>query len=76
MTTADLTNFVEQRPFIPFTLMLANGREVHVPHNEFITTGNAVQSVYVVLPTGQLEVIDAGLIVSIRTFHAAQLPTF
>ena len=74
MTAADMTRYAEQRPFVPFTMILVNGREVHVAHPEFLTTGNAVQSVYVVIPTGQLEVIDVALVVSIRTFHPAELP--
>ena len=76
MTSADMTRYAEQRPFVPFTMILVNGREVHVPHSDFLTTANAVQSVYVVIPTGQLEVIDVGLIVSLRTFHPAELPKF
>ena len=74
MTSADMVLFVEQRPFVPFTMILVNGREVHVPHAEFLVTRHSVQSVYVIIPTGQLEVIDVGLVVSIRTFYPAQLP--
>ena len=55
-------------------MILVNGREVHVPHAEFLILGRSVLSVNVILPTGQLEVVDTGLIVSIRTFHAGELP--
>jgi hypothetical protein len=76
MTSAVITQYVEQRPFVPFTMILPNSREVHVPHAEFLITGNSVQCVYVILPTGQLEIVDTAAIGSIRTFHPAELPTF
>jgi hypothetical protein len=76
MTSAVITQYVEQRPFVPFTMILANSREIHVPHAEFLITGDSVQCVYIILPTGQLEIIDTALIVSIRTLHPAELPTF
>jgi hypothetical protein len=50
-----MTRFIEQRPFVPFTMMLPNGREGHVPHSDFITVGLWVLSVNVIVPTGQLE---------------------
>ena len=27
----------ETRPFVPFTMTLADGRKLHVPHNEFLS---------------------------------------
>jgi hypothetical protein len=74
MTTDVMTNYVKQRPFVPFTMILANGREVHVPHSDFVVGGRSVLTVSVLLPTGQPETIDTDLIVSIRTFHPAELP--
>lgn len=74
MTSADMVLFAEQRAFVPFTMILANGREVHVPHAEFLITRNSVQSVHVIIPTGQLEIIDVALVVSIRAFYPAELP--
>ena len=76
MTTNVMTRYAEQRPFEPFTMILANGREIHVPHSDFVTTGPSVLTVYVLVPNGQLEIVDTALIVSIRTFHPAQLPIF
>ncbi len=35
----------ETRPFVPFTITLADGRKMHVPHNEFLAffpSGSAV----------------------------------
>jgi hypothetical protein len=75
MTTDVMTHFIEQRPFVPFTLVLANGREIHVPHSDFVGSGRAVLNVHIIIPTGQLEVVDTALILSIRTFHPAELPS-
>ena len=76
MSTDVMTLFAEQRPFVPFTMILPNGREVHVPHSDFMIAGPSVLTVFVIVPTGQLEVIDTAQVVSIRTFHAAELPSF
>ena len=75
MTSDVITSFAERRPFDPFTLKLVDGREVYVPHSDFVSIGFAVQSISVMLPTGQLEVLDAGHIVSIRTFYRSELPS-
>jgi hypothetical protein len=74
MTSALMTHWVLQRPFVPFTLILVNGREIHVPHSDFISSGRGVLTISVLLPTGQLEIVDTALIVSIRTFHPAEFP--
>ena len=74
MTTPLMIHYVQQRPFVPFTMILASGREIHVPHSDFVLAGQGVLTVSVLLPTGQLEIIDTALIVSIRTFHPAEFP--
>ena len=74
MTSDVITTFFEQRPFEPFSFRLVDGRELYVPHSDFAALGFAAQSVYVVLPTNQLEVVDAGHVVSTRTFYRSELP--
>ena len=75
MSSDVLVRYIEQRPFEPFTLVMTNGREIHVPHSDFVVVGYAVMSVNVLLPTGQLEVIDSAHVVSIWTFYVSGLPT-
>lgn len=70
MIIDDIRRWKEAEPFKPFTLILTNGREIHVPHSDFVVAENAVMSVNALLPTGQLEEID-----SIPTFHISELPT-
>ena len=73
MTSALLTRFVEQRPFEPFTAVTANGREFHVNHPEHVFLGEYALSLTFLHPTGQIEIIDAAPIVSIRTIYAADV---
>jgi hypothetical protein len=45
MTIEQLKTIHQARPFRPFTLYLADGRQVHVPHHEFLShspTGRTV----------------------------------
>jgi hypothetical protein len=76
MTSALLTRFVEQRPFEPFTLVTADGRDFHVPHPEYVSLGGHVLSVMYLHPNGQVEFIDAALVVSVRTVYAADVGSY
>ena len=71
MTSEHLTRFVQQRPFEPFTFVTVDGREIQVRHPEHVSMGQHALSVTCTHPTGQIEIIDANLIVSIRTLYAA-----
>ena len=76
MTTALLTRFVTQRPFEPFTLVTADGRELHARHPEHVSLGTAAMSVVYIHPTGQLEFLDTDLVVSIRTIYPAEFDVY
>lgn len=76
MTSRYLIGFFEQRPFEPFTLVMASGRELHVMHPENATLGFAGMSAIYQHPTRQVEVIDAELIESIRTIYASEMTTY
>ncbi len=76
MTTEHLIRFIMQRPFEAFTLNLANGRELHIPHPEFAQLGEFAVVVTVLLPTRQIEVVDTSLIVSIRTIYPSDHATW
>jgi hypothetical protein len=65
----DLIRFVDNRPFEPFTMFVADGREVNVPHAEMATTGRFGWSVHLVHDSGQVEVVDGASICSLRTMH-------
>jgi hypothetical protein len=76
VTTDQIIAFVEGRPFTPFTLLLVDGRELHVLHPELINLGLFAAYVAIVLPTSQVEIIDTSMIVSIRTIHPVDPTAF
>jgi hypothetical protein len=76
MTSPWLTRFVRQQPFEPFTMVVADGRELHVPHPEHASLGDFATTLIYMHPTGQIEVVDAAMIVSIRTIRAADLANY
>lgn len=75
MTTDYITRYVQQRPFEPFTVVTTDGREFHVSHPEFATLGEYAATVIYLHPTGQKEIVDVSMIVSIRTIRAADAVT-
>ena len=76
MTSSFIVLFIVQRPFEPFTITTADGREFHVPHPEYVGVGLGAQTVRYMHPNGQIEILDAALIVSIRTIYAADLSSY
>ncbi len=73
MTTAMLARSFMQAPFEPFTLVLSNGRELHVHQPEFTDVDGRAQVVVFQHPSGQVEIVDPTLIVSIRTIYGGDL---
>jgi hypothetical protein len=73
MTSAFVTRFCEQRPFVPFTMYLADGRAHEIPHSDFIAAGEHAATVRLHHASGEVEVIDADLIVSFRTLQSVDL---
>ena len=76
MTTGPLARFFMQQPFVPFTLVLVDGREFHVHHIEFAMVSRDDGVVTFLHPSGQVELIDFNLIVSIRTIYPADIGEF
>ena len=76
MTTGPLARFFMQEPFEPFTLVLADGRELHVHHIEFALVNRREGIVTFLHPSGQVELVDFNLIVSIRTIYPADIAAF
>ena len=71
MTIDQLREVHRARPFQPFTMQLADGNEVSVPHPEFIWfhPKNA-RTVIVGLPNGAFKIIDLLLVASIEVGNA------
>ena len=71
MTIDQLREVHRARPFQPFTMQLADGNEVRVPHPEFIWfhPKNA-RTAIVGLPNGAFKIIDLLLVASIEVGNA------
>jgi len=66
MTIEQLKRFCEATPFQAFVMHLADGREVSVPHREFIMPSPAGRTVAVYQADGTLNVIDLLLVTDIE----------
>jgi hypothetical protein len=62
---------MENRPFEPFIVFVADGRELRIVHPEMASTGRALLTLHIVLEGGQIEVLDASFITALRTVHAS-----
>jgi hypothetical protein len=71
MTAQDLLRFLLHQPFEPFVLYLVDGRTFLVRHPEMVTAERFVQAVRIRHDSGHVEMVDVGLIVSIRTRQPA-----
>ncbi len=65
MTIEQLRMFHRARPFVPFTLYLADGRAIPVVHNEFLAVAPPGRIVVATQPDGSFETIDLLLVTSI-----------
>lgn len=62
---AQIKEWKEARPFRPFMLLTADGREYRVPHEDFIWLP-APDSVFVVTPRGTAALLDPVLVTGIE----------
>ncbi len=63
MTTEQLRGAIKAVPFRPFSLRVADGREIPVPHPDFIMYAPTTpRTTVVTLPDGTIEVLDLLLI--------------
>jgi hypothetical protein len=76
MTSAQLALFFMRQPFQPITLFVADGRAFAIRQPDFVAVGRAGLGVWVLDPSGEIEIIDAALICSIRTIGPADLDEF
>ncbi|MBI2925942.1 MAG: hypothetical protein HYY24_09585 [Verrucomicrobia bacterium] len=67
MTIETMREFYEARPFRPFTLHLADGRNVTVQHPEFMAYHPEGGTLVVFQPGGALKILDVNLITEIET---------
>lgn len=53
-------------PFLPFEMLLADGRVLLIPHPDFLSVAEEEELAHVHALNGEIEVLDLLLVVSIR----------
>ena len=66
MSIDELRVHIRARPFIPFTVLVADGRSFHVPHEDFISQAPSGRTVIVYHERGTCAVLDALLITGLE----------
>ena len=69
MTEAIVIQFFLRRPFVGFAVYLADGRMLRVSHPETASFGPRGSTITLVEESGQIETIDAALVISPRTLQ-------
>ena len=65
MTIQQLKNAHQKRPFVPFSIRTANGRDYPVPHPEFMMITPPGRTVVVTDNEGTVDTIDLLLVASL-----------
>ena len=66
MTIERIRELYEAKPFQPFVLHLADGREIPVHHREFMLTVPSGRTIVVCQPDDRLNIIDVLLVADIE----------
>jgi hypothetical protein len=60
--TEDLQEVIRAAPFRPFAIVFADGKQIVVPHPEFILHPSGARTAVVMEPDGRLHIIDVMLV--------------
>jgi hypothetical protein len=72
MTIEQIRHAYSARPFQPFIIHLADGRQISVPHPEFMALSPSGRAVAVSQPDGAFEIVDL-LLAATLEFAAPQV---
>jgi hypothetical protein len=65
VTIEQIKRLYEAQPFQPFVIHLASGREVAVPHREFMWAAPSGRTIFVELPDESVDIIDLLLVTDV-----------
>ena len=65
MTTEQLRSAREATPFTPFTIHLADGRSLHVPHRDYVSTSPGGRIAIVYRSDESFSIIDLFLVTEV-----------
>jgi hypothetical protein len=71
MTTERLRDLYRAQPFRPFVIHLADGREITVPHREFLALGPAGRTILVYQPDESFNIVDLLLVIDLEVKASA-----
>jgi len=66
MTIEQIRQAYSARPFQPFVMHLADGRQIAVHHPEFMALSTAGRTIAISQPDGAFEIVDLLLVVSLE----------
>lgn len=66
MTIEQLRNLYQARPFQPFVIRLADGRQIPVVHHDFIIAAPTGRTVIVYQPDDSFNIVDTFLITDLE----------
>jgi chemotaxis protein CheY-P-specific phosphatase CheC len=66
MTIERVRELYEAKPFQPFIIHLADGREIPVLHREFMANAPSGRTIVVFQPTDQMNIIDLLLVTDLE----------
>jgi hypothetical protein len=71
-----IVRMFQQRPFEPFTILMADGRTMEVRHPEQGSFGKYADSIIFFHPNRQVEFVNPELVVSFRTLRPVDLADY
>jgi hypothetical protein len=72
MTIEQVRGLYQARPFHPFVMHLADGREIPVPHQEFMAIGPTGRTVFVYDEHESFNIVDLLLVTDIRAENGSK----
>ncbi len=75
MTIEQLRNVDQARPFRPFTIHMADGRALHVPHSEFLSHSPSGRTVIVYHDDEKFSIVDLLLVNQVEVNGPVSAPT-
>jgi len=70
MTTEQIRTYKNARPFVPFAIHLADGREIHVKHPENLMVPQPARTIGVLNNERAIETVDLLLVTTLRPLSA------
>ena len=66
MTTEQFDKALKERPFRPFTIHLADGRTLTVPHRDFVSQSPGGRTIIVYGSDESFSIVDLGLVTELE----------